>query len=122
MASHDKHTVLRFEKSDTEDGFLAEYELYLPATLIYFQGHFPDFPLLPGIAQVHWVMEFVRSLGIDGCVSSIERLKFVRPIRPESKLSLELKALNSQARVDFRFSDDGGNYSQGRIILGALDV
>lgn len=122
MATHEKHTVLRFEKSDTEAGFTAEYELYFPATLIYFQGHFSDFPLLPGIAQVDMVMTFSRSLGVDGGFSSVERLKFVRPIFPERRITLTLNVTHSKSRVNFQFSDDDGSYSQGRILLGSLDV
>ncbi len=122
MATHEKHTVLRFEKNDTEAGFTVEYELYFPATLIHFQGHFSDFPLLPGIAQVDMVMTFSRSLGVDGGFSSIERLKFVRPIFPERRIILTLNVTHSKSRVNFQFLDDDGSYSQGRILLGSLDV
>ncbi len=122
MATHEKHTILRFEKNDSEAGFAAEYELYFPATLIHFQGHFPDFPLLPGIAQVDMVMTFARSLGVDGRFFSVERLKFVRPIFPERRITLTLSVTHSNSRVDFQFLDDEGSYSQGRILLGSLDV
>lgn len=122
MATHEKHTILRFEKNDTEAGFTAEYELYFPATLIHFQGHFPNFPLLPGIAQVDMVMTFARALGVDGSFSSLERLKFVKPILPDSRILLTLNVTHDKSRVTFQFLDDDGSYSQGRIFLGSLDV
>ncbi len=75
-----------FESSDTE----ASAHFLLPADLIWFQGHFPKQPLLPGVTQLQWVMDVAQKwlgpLHLDEIVSC----KFIHPILPEKKLELRL--------------------------------
>ena len=44
-------TILAVEK---EGASKVRLKISLPEDLLYFQGHFPDAPILPGIVQTDW--------------------------------------------------------------------
>jgi 3-hydroxymyristoyl/3-hydroxydecanoyl-(acyl carrier protein) dehydratase len=81
--------------------------------MVYFQGHFPGNPILPGIAQLHWAVGMAMSLLRFGEIPcEIKRLKFRNIIRPSSVLELELENRNMH-QVEFRFASCGQVYSTG---------
>ena len=76
----------------------------------FFQGHFPDQPIMPGVliveamAQVAGVMAF-RS-GMEGksvYFMSIDKVKFRRPVVPGDQVKLEIKVLKQRGNV-WKFS------------------
>lgn len=66
-------------------------QLDVPATLGWFSGHFPTQPILPGVAQLDWVMAYGLELAPGMRFSAIDCVKFQRPIVPGSKLELNLQ-------------------------------
>lgn len=78
----------------------------------FFQGHFPDTPIMPGVliieamAQVAGILAF-RS-GVEGDVvyfMSIEKAKFRKPVTPGDQLKLVVNVLRSRNNV-WRFSGE----------------
>jgi 3-hydroxyacyl-[acyl-carrier-protein] dehydratase len=76
----------------------------------FFQGHFPDQPIMPGVlvieamAQVAGVMAF--SSGMEGKAvyfMSIENAKFRRPIVPGDQVVMDIKVLKQRGNV-WKFS------------------
>lgn len=68
-----------------------ELTLRVAPDLFWFKGHFSDQPLLPGIAQLDWVMHYAVMLLATGWrFSSVESIKFQQPILPENTLRLML--------------------------------
>lgn len=72
----------------------------------FFQGHFPDQPIMPGVliieamAQVAGVMAF-RS-GVEGksvYFMSIDNAKFRRPVVPGDQIIMEIKVLKQRGNV-----------------------
>ena len=54
----------------------------------WFVGHFPDFPVLPGIAQLKMVVDMLaESLGKDLHILSVSRVKFKKLVVPEINAS-----------------------------------
>lgn len=99
-----------------------------------FAGHFPDFPILPGVMQLDWAVHFAQEyLQLEGPVLRVERLKFTCPITPDTRLRLTLSYDAGRSSVDFRFyralndaqaADAAGDlvFSQGRLIYAPETV
>lgn len=78
---------LRVQQQDSE----AELLLHIAPDLFWFQGHFPGTPLLPGVAQLDWVIHYgVLLLAPGRQFSSVDNIKFQQPILPGSTLKLTL--------------------------------
>lgn len=64
-------------------------QVSVPADAIWFQGHFPGDPLLPGIAQLHLVMETIRGSLSGGIhLAGLKRVRFKRVIRPQETIAI----------------------------------
>jgi len=77
----------------------------------FFQGHFPEQPIMPGVliiealAQVAGVLAFSSeaSEGRSVYFMSIEKAKFRRPVFPGDQLKLDVKILQRRGNV-WKFS------------------
>lgn len=71
-----------------------EAEVCLPEDCVWFAGHFPGEPILPGIALVNTVYETIvwdaRDRGESVQISSLKRIRFTGPVRPGEKFVLNL--------------------------------
>lgn len=64
----------------------------MDAQLDVFKGHFPDFPLLPGVAQIDFAVRYARQyLAVDGEFAGMDAIKFQDPILPGSTVTLTLE-------------------------------
>ncbi len=109
------HPVITAERSRPG---AVELELVIPGDLLYFNGHFPGTPVLPGVVQLHWAMTIARDrLGVTGEFTGIEGLKFQKVIIPDQRVSLELRYQAERGSLSFRFSSPAGTHSSGRIRL-----
>ncbi len=69
-----------------------EAEAFVPTDSLWFSGHFPGEPILPGIALVHLVWQAIvrdaekRSEEIR--LDTLKRVRFTKPVRPGEYLSL----------------------------------
>lgn len=84
--------------------------------LTWFQGHFPSHPVLPGVVQVHWAVEYARRLfGIELVFRKIENLKFKAVVFPEMQLEMRFHHEPEKQLVRFVFGNADTVYSEGRI-------
>ena len=92
-------------------------EFVIPASSDFFDGHFPEYKLLPAVAQFEVVTRFSsKYFGTQRWVPSIKRIKFSAPIRPDTKIHLELTYKAEKQSVTFNLSDanvEGKVYSSG---------
>jgi len=94
-------------------------EFTIPDTNPYFDGHFPDFPILPAVAQMDLILRFAsRYLGTGIALMEIRRIKFTSLIRPFAPLLLNVK--KNDKTISFNLSSREGDtaYSSGTVILG----
>ena len=98
----------------TGDGCLLE--LYIAADNPYFDGHFPEQAVLPGVVQLLWAQHFSREyLALDGKFSGMEAIKFRNLVFPDQKLSLTLEYARDSGRLKFHYDSVDGRHSQGTL-------
>jgi hypothetical protein len=98
------------------DGDDAELTLELQPELIWFQGHFPGEPVLPGIAQTHLAVAWAECLwGFRPHGADLTRVKFRRVLRPGAIVRLRLTRELTTQRLAFAYEFGGIIASEGRI-------
>lgn len=105
------------EKLISRDDVSVVLEFLIPAASDFFDGHFPEYKLLPAVAQFEIVTRFSRKyFRTQRYVPDIRRIKFSAPIRPDTKIHLELTYKKDKASVTFNMADaliEGKVYSSG---------
>jgi 3-hydroxymyristoyl/3-hydroxydecanoyl-(acyl carrier protein) dehydratase len=82
----------------------AEVALKLPASLLWFSGHFPGEPILPGISQVHIAVLWAnRVWGWQPDGATITRLKFRHVLRPDDAVLLKLARNHANDSLKFAY-------------------
>jgi 3-hydroxymyristoyl/3-hydroxydecanoyl-(acyl carrier protein) dehydratase len=97
----------------------AKFRLKLPADLLYFEGHFPSSPILPGVVQIDWAIGFARSLfPLQGEFKGLEALKFQQVLQPGEEPELELEFKPAKNAFTFRYLSSRGRHSSGTAFFG----
>lgn len=97
-----------------------ELELFIPPDLLYFDGHFPAAPILPGVAQLDWAVAYARQFfNLSGPFQSMAQIKFQQVITPAMSVHLTLTHLPAKSAAEFRYFSAAGAHSSGRIVFGA---
>ncbi|EXU74581.1 MULTISPECIES: 3-hydroxyacyl-ACP dehydratase FabZ family protein [Erwinia] len=114
--------MLPVELSCQQQDGQAQILLRVDAELFWFRGHFPDQPILPGVAQLDWVMHYGCKLLAQGKVfSAIENIKFQQPVLPASQLLLTLNwdAAKNGLLFSYQTADtpEAQRVSSGKILL-----
>ncbi|MFZ7125810.1 MAG: hypothetical protein ACOWWM_06610 [Desulfobacterales bacterium] len=82
------HRILhrRLEENQT-----AYAEVHLPEDSLWFDGHFPEEPLLPGVAQLVVATEVLeKTLGRKLAVGGFRRVRFRQAVRPGESIHVEV--------------------------------
>ena len=90
-------------------------EMVFPPDGEWFAGHFPDFPVLPGVAQLFYLRHFARRVFPDFPDAGLyRRIKFRRLVRPNERVRLEV--VRKGLRVySFTMSVEGAVASSGTV-------
>jgi acyl-CoA synthetase (AMP-forming)/AMP-acid ligase II len=110
-------TAKVLEKNDS----LVKLELFIPEESDYFDGHFPEFKLLPAVAQIELVIRLgSRHFGTPVCAAKIKRIKFSNIIHPGSPVHLEIQENASGPSLVFKMTSPQDNivYSSGTLTVG----
>lgn len=95
-----------------------EIDVLIPPDLFYFRGHFPGFPILPGIVQLHWAITYGRSLlPSKALVPGTIQVKFRDVVRPGEHLQLTLAYNRSDRKLIFDWRSNTGPRSSGSIVF-----
>jgi len=93
-------------------------DLDLPPELPCFHGHFPGFPILPGVVQIDWVMQLGVAHRLCARASATDcRIKFKRVVTPGCPLSVTLSRDAVRRRLDFVYRIGDLVASQGHVML-----
>lgn len=92
------------------------YRLKIPADLLWFKGHFPGSPILPGVVQLEWVIYFARQhFVLAPKLSAVEQLKFQMIIEPDAEVTLSFYYSTGEGSLSFSYESSVGRHSSGRI-------
>ncbi|HEY4081784.1 MAG TPA: AMP-binding protein [Burkholderiaceae bacterium] len=101
----------------------AELSITVDAALPQFDGHFPDHPILPGVAQLEWAILLGRELfALPPRFLALEGLKFQQVIRPGDTVTLTLDFKPEAGKLNFKYSSERGQHAAGRILFGAAEA
>lgn len=99
----------------TGDGGV-ELDMEIPPGLLWFQGHFPGHPILPGVVQMDWAVNFGREeLGLALPAAREFQIKFKSIIAPGDRLTLALRHDSARDRLSFEYRRDGETCSTGTV-------
>ena len=71
----------------------------------WFSGHFPDNPILPGIAQLKMVADLLAKVVAGNlCITGLSRVKFRKIVRPGEVLDIYVTSSNTKDQCMFRIT------------------
>ena len=93
----------------------AEIGLIFKKESNFFNGHFDNCPILPGVVQVFFAHFFAKELfNTEISQNEIKRLKFTKVIKPETEVTLTLT--NNSSSIDYKYSEQNGKiFSSGTL-------
>jgi len=100
-----------------EDGVeCVNIALEISAGLAAFDGHFPDTPILPAVAQIDWAVRIARTeFALPARFHALRALKFLAIVQPPVELTLALTRAADGRSVAFTYLRAGTACSSGRI-------
>ena len=94
-------------------------DVHIPPTSPWFRGHFPDRPVLPGIAQLGMVFDLVQQ-GFNQPVSlmQISRVRFKQLILPDDRITITVMPKEDKTGVyAFRILKGDDLISNGTLTI-----
>lgn len=118
LAESPNFKILKFRR---EPGALTA-KLLFPATSDYYDGHFPEFKLLPAVVQVDMVLRLARNfLEVPKELSRMNRTRFANPILPDVPVMVKITYDADAGKVTFAYTSEDGetSYSNGSLIMNS---
>jgi 3-hydroxymyristoyl/3-hydroxydecanoyl-(acyl carrier protein) dehydratase len=100
------------------DNNLYQWRLFVSADLAFFNGHFPQQAVLPGVTQLDWAVKLgCEAFGYSATIATLEVLKFQQLILPDTYVDLVIEHQVQKAKLIFSYRDQDKRFSSGRIVV-----
>jgi len=117
-----KSKLPRVLSTDIQDEAV-EWRIFIDADLPFFNGHFPEQAVMPGVTQLDWAIRMgCKHFNYPAEVATLEVLKFQQLMLPNSEVSLKISQNSSKTKLLFSYFDDEKRFASGRILLGSPAV
>ena len=83
----------------------------------FFEGHFPDNPIVPGAVLLAQLSADLATQGQR--VTRVIRMKFLRPLGPDQPFDIALTPAGQDWRADFRDAD--GAFARAVVQIAPID-
>lgn len=119
LFEHNQGRATRPEIAECEiEGDSATLKFGLSDNLFYFDGHFPEKPILAGVVQIDWAIEMARDhLNVGGAFARIEALKFFHVLMAGDPVTLNLSYDRAGRKLQFEYLCGETKHSTGRVIF-----
>ena len=88
--------------------------LHVPDQLSWFDGHFPEQKVLPGVVQVDWAGKLARALFVkDDAFQQLSNIKFKTMVMPDTAMQLELTFNATKHSIKFTYFNETDSFSSG---------
>ncbi|MGE0115897.1 MAG: hypothetical protein AB7T07_13570 [Steroidobacteraceae bacterium] len=102
------------------DDAAVSIHLRVQPELSWFVGHFPEVPLLPGVVQTTWAVEFGRRhFELPPQFRYMNNMKFMRFILPGTQVELRLRYFADKGELSFEYREGAAVCASGRMGFGA---
>jgi 3-hydroxymyristoyl/3-hydroxydecanoyl-(acyl carrier protein) dehydratase len=96
----------------------AQLVLRIPENLLYLDGHFPQMPIVAGVVQLHWAIQFARDIfSLTDLIENASQIKFNNLIRPQDKVTLTLTVNPETQNLIYTYKLGEKICSSGRFAL-----
>jgi 3-hydroxymyristoyl/3-hydroxydecanoyl-(acyl carrier protein) dehydratase len=102
---------------ENRSGDRVELLIEIPQELFWCEGHFPGFPVVPGVVQLAWAVAQGRRLFPLALGAPVLQVKFRQLIRPGDRLTLALSHDAAKRRLGFAYEAADGLRSSGQITI-----
>lgn len=93
--------------------------LFVPHGSPIFNGHFQTVPIVPGVAQLGWVVELVRAHQlVVGSFAGIVTAKFRRILQPGIEIRAWIEPRAEKSELEFEFTSADFVVTCGRLRFG----
>lgn len=83
----------------------------------WFSGHFPDNPILPGIAQLKMVADLITRPGPGNfSMTGLSRVKFRKLVKPGDRLDIQVTCENED-RYMFKITSGNEDVCSGKMLF-----
>ena len=104
--------------SQEGDNTTCRWHLFVSATLPFFNGHFPEQAVLPGVTQLDWAIKLgCEAFGYSANVATLEVLKFQQLMLPDTYVDLVIEHHPKKSKLIFSYRDQDKRFASGRIAL-----
>ena len=101
-----------------KSGLHMRAELHFVAETVFFAGHFPELPLLPGVVQAHLAIRvFEENMSLKLNFRGFKNLKFYNPILPGTVAILECDLNTEKKQLTFHYFQGDSTFSNGVMVL-----
>jgi 3-hydroxymyristoyl/3-hydroxydecanoyl-(acyl carrier protein) dehydratase len=106
--------VLSTEQTDT--GWILH--LRVPDDLVYLEGHFPQAPIVAGVCQLKWVIEYIEMhTGKPLVIEAMEAVKFHRPLLPQQIFVIDLSYDHATTTWQYHLDAADKQFASGRLVV-----
>jgi 3-hydroxymyristoyl/3-hydroxydecanoyl-(acyl carrier protein) dehydratase len=109
--------------SQHKDGQSHHWRLFVAADLPFFDGHFTEQAVLPGVSQLDWAIKLgCQAFNYPASAATLEVLKFQQLILPNTYVDLNIEHQAAKGKLIFAYSNNENRYASGRILLRAPEA